>query len=161
MKNMSNMSNHSKMSHTSHSMTEPKEIMIMMIIMFIAGLLSSMNIWVDKISDIKFHLNDVYMSLLMCGWSLLFMGIVYININILIIGIIVTIIIIYCIRNQVFIDETQYIKGMIPHHSMAVLMSKQLLEKTNNNIDITNRIKNLAKNIITTQENEINFMKQN
>jgi hypothetical protein len=158
---MKNMSNHSKMSNTSHSMTEPKEIMLMMIIMFIAGLLSSMNIWVDKISDIKFHLNDVYMSLLMCGWSLLFMGIVYININILIIGIIVTIIIIYCIRNQVFIDETQYIKGMIPHHSMAVLMSKQLLEKTNNNIDITNRIKNLAKNIITTQENEINFMKQN
>ena len=46
-----------------HSMTEPKEIIIMMIIMFIAGLLSSMNVWVDKISDIRFHLNDVYMKL--------------------------------------------------------------------------------------------------
>ena len=164
MKNMSTISSHSKMSHTSHSMTEPKEIMLMMIIMFIAGLLSSMNIWVDKISDIKFHLNDVYMSLLMCGWSLLLMGIVYININILLIGIIMTIIIIYCIRNQVFIDETQYIKGMIPHHSMAVLMSKQLLEKTNNDIyndiHITNEIQNLAQHIINTQENEINFMKK-
>ena len=149
------MSNHSKMSHTSHSMTEPKEIMIMMVIMFIAGLLSSMNIWVDKISDCRFHLNDVYMSLLMCGWSLVFIGIFYININILIIGIIMTIIIIYCIRNQLFIDETQYVKGMIPHHSMAVLMSKQLLEKTQN----SNDIKKLAKHIINTQQNEIKFMK--
>ena len=155
MKNMSTMSNHSKMSHTSHSMTEPKEIMIMMVIMFIAGLLSSMNIWVDKISDCRFHLNDVYMSLLMCGWSLVFIGIFYININILIIGIIMTIIIIYCIRNQLFIDETQYVKGMIPHHSMAVLMSKQLLEKTQN----SNDIKKLAKHIINTQQNEIKFMK--
>ena len=155
------MSNHSKMSHTSHSMTEPKEIMIMMIIMFIVGLLSSMNIWVDKISDIKFHLNDVYMSLLMCGWSLLLMGIVYININILLIGIIMTIIIIYCIRNQLFIDEIEYVKGMIPHHSMAVLMSKQLLEKSYNNMPITKEIKKLAKHIINTQENEIKFMKNN
>ena len=155
MKNMSTMSNHSKMSHTSHSMTEPKEIMIMMVIMFIAGLLSSMNIWVDKISDCRFHLNDVYMSLLMCGWSLVFIGIFYININILIIGIIMTIIIIYCIRNQLFIDETQYVKGMIPHHSMAVLMSKQLLEKTQN----SNDIKKLAKHIINTHQNEIIFMK--
>ena len=169
MKNMSKMPH--SMSHSmSHSMTEPKEVIIMMIIMFSAGLLSSMNIWVDKLSDVKFHLNDVYMSLLMCGWSLLFMGIYYTNITLFIIGIIMTIMIIYCIRNQLFIDETQYIKGMIPHHSMAVLMSKQLLEKTNNSIDsidnidsnsihISNQIKNLATHIINTQDNEIRFMK--
>lgn len=152
MKNISNM---------SHSMTEPKELMIMMIIMFIAGLLSSMNIWVDKISDFKFHLNDVYMSLLMCSWSLLFMGIYYTNINLFLIGIIMTIMIIYCIRNQLFINETQYIKGMIPHHSMAVLMSKNLLEKkfNDNTIDISNQIKTLASHIINTQEHEIKLMK--
>ena len=108
----------------NHSMTEPKEIIIMMIIMFIAGLLSSMNVWVDKLSDIRFHLNDVYMSLLMCSWCLIFIGIYYIDLNILLIGIILTSLMIYCIRNQLFIDESQYIKGMIPHHSMAVLMSK-------------------------------------
>ena len=156
---MSTMSHHTN--NMSHSMTEAKEIIIMMIIMFIAGLLSSMNIWVDKLSDCRFHLNDVYMSLLMCGWSLLLMGIYYININILLIGIIMTIIIIYCIRNQLFINETQYVKGMIPHHSMAVLMSKQLLEKSYNNIPITKEIKKLAKHIINTQENEIKFMKNN
>ena len=153
-----------KMNTMSHSMTEPKEIMIMLLIMFIAGLLSTMNIWVDKISDMRFHLNDVYMALLMCGWSLVLMGIYYINTSILIIGIIITTIIIYCIRKQIFIDDTQYLKGMIPHHSMAVLMSKQLLEKSNNNYNNTetklmSKINKLASHIINTQEDEIKLMK--
>jgi hypothetical protein len=144
----------------SYSMTEPKELFIMMIIMFMSGLLSSMNIWVDRFSDIRFHLNDIYMALLMCGWCLVFTGIYYININILLIGIIITMIIIYCIRKQIFIDENQYIKGMVPHHSMAVLMSKQLLQKVyNNSINITSEMKELANNIIKTQDNEISYMK--
>ncbi len=151
----------SNMSNMSHSMTEPKEIIIMIIIMFISGLLSSMNIWVDKISDIYFHLNDVYMALLMCGWSLIIMGIYYIHGTIFTIGIIMTIIIIYCIRNQLFIDEKQYLKGMIPHHSMAVLMSKQLLDKSynDNNINIPKQVQKLVNHITNSQENEINLMK--
>ena len=36
---------------------------------------------------------------------------------------------------------------------MAILMSKKLLKKQNN-------IQNFLKNIITTQESEINFMKK-
>ena len=145
----------------NHSMTEPKEIIIMMIMMFISGLLSSMNNWVDKISDIQFHINDIYMSLLMCGWSLILMGIYYIHYKILIIGIIVTLIIMYCIRNQLFIDETQYLKGMIPHHSMAVLMSKKLIEKENktNTFNLIPLVKKFINNIIDTQNNEIKFMK--
>jgi len=144
----------------NHLMTEPKEIIIMMIIMFIAGLFSSMNVWVDKISDIRFHLNDVYMSLLMCSWSLIFMGIYYIDPNILLIGILFTGLMIYCIRNQLFIDESEYINGMIPHHSMAVLMSKELLKKAlNKDIYLSNDIKNLSKHIVDTQNYEIKFMK--
>jgi len=129
--------------------------------MFISGLLSSMNNWVDKISDIQFHINDIYMSLLMCGWSLILMGIYYIHYKILIIGIIVTLIIIYCIRTQLFIDETQYLKGMIPHHSMAVLMSKKLIEKENktNTFNLIPLVKKFINNIIDTQNNEIKFMK--
>ena len=153
-----------KMKNMNHSMTEPKEILIMMAIMFVAGLLSSMNIWVDKLSDMRFHLNDIYMSLLMCGWSLVFMGIYYMHMKILFIGIIFTGLIIYCIRTQLFITEEQYIKGMIPHHSMAVLMSNQLLKKVSNGvsnegISITNYIKVLSNNIINSQNNEIDIMK--
>jgi uncharacterized protein (DUF305 family) len=42
---------------------------------------------------------------------------------------------------------------MIPHHSMAILMSKRLAEKPNS-------IEPLLKQIIETQEKEINIMKQ-
>jgi len=143
-----------------HSMTEPKEILIMMVIMFIAGLLSSMNVWVYKLSDIRFHLNDVYMSLLMCSWCLIIIGIYYINPIILLVGIIFTFLIIYCIRNQIFINEEQYVNGMIPHHSMAVLMSKELLKKAySKDIYVSNYIKKLSNHIINTQNDEINIMK--
>lgn len=143
--------------------------LVMLIIMIFAGLLSSMNIWVDKLSDIKLHLNDAYMTFLMVGWMFVFMGIYYLNSSNFIIGLLLVITMLYCIRNQVFINENQYLNGMIPHHSMAVLMSRKLLEKYNRKNDGKNNvngnsslhpeIKQLAMNIISSQQNEINLMK--
>ena len=126
--------------------------LVMFFIMIIAGTLSTMNVWVDKISDIRFSLNDVYMILLMTGWMFFFMGIIYKHLYSFIFGFILVITNIYFIRTQCFVNEEQYKLGMIPHHSMAILMSKKLLKKPNN-------IQNFLKNIITTQESEINFMK--
>lgn len=143
--------------------------LVMLIIMIFAGLLSSMNIWVDKLSDIKLHLNDAYMTFLMVGWMFVFMGIYYLNSSNFIIGLLLVITMLYCIRNQVFINENQYLNGMIPHHSMAVLMSRKLLEKYNRKNDGKNNvngnsslhpeIKQLVMNIISSQQNEINLMK--
>lgn len=121
--------------------------------MILAGLLSTMNVWVDKYDDIRFSMNDIYMTLLMTGWMFLFMGIFYKELIVFIIGITLVIINIWCIRSQFLITENQYKLGMIPHHSMAIHMSKKLLEKKNN-------IKPFLKNIINTQENEILFMKK-
>jgi len=126
---------------------------IMFFIMIISGLLSTMNIWVDKLDDIRFSINDAYMILLMSGWMFLFMGMIYHEINIFFIGLLLVIVNIWCIRNQFLITETQYKLGMIPHHSMAIHMSKKLLEK-NNNISL------FLENIIKTQENEITILKQ-
>lgn len=125
---------------------------VMFFIMIISGLLSTMNIWVDKYDDIRFSLNDIYMTFLMTGWMFLFMGIVYKEINIFIFGLFMVIANIVCIRTQFFITENQYKQGMITHHSMAIHMSKKLLEKQNN-------IQSFLENIITTQESEISFMK--
>ena len=122
--------------------------------MILSGLLSTMNIWVNKIDDVRFSINDAYMALLMTGWMFLFMGLIYQEISVLIIGLSLIVINIWCIRNQFLITETQYKLGMIPHHSMAVHMSKQLLKKDN-------KISPLLKNIIKTQENEINIFKYN
>jgi uncharacterized protein (DUF305 family) len=44
---------------------------------------------------------------------------------------------------------------MIEHHSMALLTSEEILQKTQ-----SVRVKKLAENIISTQEKEINYMKQ-
>jgi hypothetical protein len=120
--------------------------------MVLSGLLSTMNVWVDKIDDIRFSINDAYMTLLMTGWMFLFMGLIYQEINGFFIGLSFIILNIWCIRNQFLITEKQYKLGMIPHHSMAVHMSKKLLEKENN-------ISPFVKNIINTQEDEILILK--
>ena len=125
---------------------------IMFFIMILSGPLSTMNVWVDKLDDVRFSLNDVYMTLLMTGWMLLFMGLFYKEINVIFIGLSLVIINIWCIRTQFLITETQYKLGMIPHHSMAVHMSKKLLEKENS-------IAQFTQNIIKTQEKEISILK--
>jgi hypothetical protein len=126
---------------------------IMFFIMVLSGLLSTMNVWVDKMDDIRFSINDVYMTLLMTGWMFLFMGLVYQEINVFFIGLLLIICNVWCIRKQFLVTEAQYKLGMIPHHSMAVHMSKKLLEKENN-------ISSFVKNIIKTQENEISILKK-
>ena len=54
---------------------------------------------------------------------------------------------------QVAVEDADYLEDMIPHHSMAILMSKRLAEKPNT-------IEPLLKEIIETQEKEIHIMKQ-
>lgn len=135
--------NHNSMNHYS----------VMFFIMILSGLLSTMNMWVDKYDDIRFSINDVYMILLMTGWMFLFMGFFYKEIKVLMIGLLLVMINIWCIRSQLFVTENQYKLGMIPHHSMAIHMSKKLLDKKNN-------IQSFLKNIINTQEEEIAFMKK-
>jgi len=126
---------------------------IMFFIMVLSGILSTMNIWVNKLDDIRFSINDAYMTLLMTGWMFLFMGLIYKEIVVFFIGLSLIIFNIWCIRNQFLITEGQYKLGMIPHHSMAVHMSKKLLEKKNN-------ISTFVKNIIKTQEDEILILKK-
>lgn len=125
---------------------------VMFIIMILSGVLSTMNIWVDKIDDIRISLNDIYMILLMTSWMFFFMGIYYYDLYILFVGSVGILVFLYCIRNQVGINTNQYLVGMIPHHSMAILMSKRLLEKGTSE-------KKLVQNIIEAQQKEIEYMK--
>ena len=134
-----------KNSNTNH-------YVVMFFIMVFSGMLSTMNVWVDKVEDIRFSINDAYMTLLMTGWMFLFMGLIYQEISVFFIGLLLIAFNIWCIRTQFLVTETQYKLGMIPHHSMAVHMSKKLLEKENN-------ISQFVKNIIKTQEDEIVTLK--
>ena len=125
----------------------------MFFIMIVSGALSTMNVWVDKIDDIRFSLNDVYMILLMTGWMFLFMGIYYRDRTIGVFGGVLVLLNIVAIRTQFLISTEQYVRGMIPHHSMAVHMSKRLLTAGT-------PLQTFVSNIVRTQEDEIRFMKQ-
>ena len=61
----------------------------------------------------------------------------------------------YLYRNQMYITDKEYLNEMIEHHSMALLTSDEILEKTQ-----SERVRNLAQNIASTQEAEIKYMKQ-
>jgi hypothetical protein len=136
------------MNHTGYN-----HYIVMFVIMIISGLLSTMNVWADKLEDIRFSINDAYMILLMTGWMFLFMGLYYQEPVILVIGALLVIANIWCIRTQFMVTPDQYVLGMIPHHSMAILMSKRLIQS------YPSSMKNFATDIIRTQEREIDFMK--
>lgn len=125
---------------------------VMFWIMVLSGILSSMNVWVDKYQDIRIGLNDVYMALLMTGWMFFFMGFYYQDSGVGLSGLSLVLFMVWCIRKQLFIDMYQYNLGMIPHHSMAVYMSKKLLETKPSN-------EQYLLNIIHNQEKEIDYMK--
>lgn len=118
----------------------------MAIIMIISGIFSTMNMWAYSFSHIRFSLNDAYMILLMTGWMLFFMGIYYQSLKYTGIGFVMVVLSIFAIRNQWFITYDEYIKGMIPHHSMALTMSKPHLQHP------------FAQNIFFTQLAEIDEM---
>lgn len=61
----------------------------------------------------------------------------------------------YLYRNQLYINDKDYLDEMIEHHSMALLTSDQILEKTQ-----SDRVRKLAENIVSTQKAEIKYMKQ-
>ena len=60
----------------------------------------------------------------------------------------------YLYRNQVGVDERNYLNEMIEHHSMAILTSEKILEKSSNY-----KVRRLATQIVSLQNQEINEMK--
>ncbi|MDN6161249.1 MAG: DUF305 domain-containing protein [Atopostipes sp.] len=59
----------------------------------------------------------------------------------------------FLMRNQTTIDDVDYMQGMIPHHSIAILTSERA------NIEDP-RVRELADDIIEAQEEEITEMKE-
>jgi len=134
-------------------MNHEMSIKALIIIAFIAGYLSSMNIWTVSPDHVRSHWNDNYMILLMTGWTLLFSFILWSDSLNTILSIVFIIVIVYAIRVQAFVNDTHYLNGMIPHHSMAILMSEKILERTKNP-----RVRSLAQHIIESQYEEIDLM---
>jgi len=117
-------------------------------------------IMVNKYIYITNNIGKVYMSIIMALF-MIFIEIIMHDQSYQIfslywyIGLLICIsIFIYLYRNQIAINDKQYLEGMIEHHSMALLTSEEILKKTDD-YDIAK----LAKNIIQTQSDELNTMK--
>ena len=118
-------------------------------------------IMTNNYSNITFSMGKFYISLIMA----LLMGLVEVIMLDMHSGLIsiqyylglgfALIIFLYVYRNQMYIDDKEYLKEMIEHHSMALLTSEEILQKTR-----SERVKKLAETIISTQEEEIKYMQQ-
>ena len=116
---------------------------------------------VAEFSHIHNSLTRFYMTTLMIASMaismLFFMWKMYpnkkINLGIIVFSVISFCGTLYLLRTQTFVDDVQYMKAMIPHHSSAIM--------TSSNVEFKDpEVKKLAQDIIDAQEREIKQMNE-
>ena len=119
-----------------------------------------MYMMVDSYANVYPNLNQLYMAGMMTApmlvIELLLMGSMYtnkiLNTVIIVFNLAICILLIIFIRKQTAINDTEFLKSMIPHHAAAILMCKKASLQDPS-------IKELCNNIISSQQSEIDFMK--
>jgi uncharacterized protein (DUF305 family) len=137
-----------------------KRLAIMLFISFLI-MYAAMYLNVFAVDHIYLSMTRLYMTLLMvCPMAIVMvvmMKSMYKNsgLNRLIVtfSVVVFVLALLGLRKQTFIADSQYMRGMISHHSSAILTS------SNANI-IDPRVRKLADGIIASQQKEIEEMKQ-
>ena len=139
-----------------------KRQIIMFIIMVIIGMLfNPMNILAYRFSDLYISQTLFYGGLLMASnmmWAheiVHYLSMGHFNMLVFSVGIILSISVsILLLRQQLLVDDKQWLRRMISHHSTALTTSHKIYNRTNNP-----KLKKLSKEIIDTQEREIQLMK--
>ncbi|MEO6357326.1 MAG: DUF305 domain-containing protein [Ferruginibacter sp.] len=151
---MENKENMQKMQGMSY-----KKFSLMMLISFII-MYGVMFLNVDEANHVYISTTRTYMALLMVSpmaiVMMLMMGKMYphkkLNTGIMLGAVVLFALVLTGLRTQTPISDVQYMKAMIPHHSSAILVSK------NANLKDPEVIK-LSEGIIASQEKEIAEMK--
>jgi hypothetical protein len=120
-----------------------------------------MYMMVDAFTDVYPNINQLYMAAMMTApmvvIELLFMRAMFSNrrANVIIIAAAALTLIasITLLRRQAGVSDTEFLRSMIPHHSAAVLMCERAPLKDA-------EIKELCRGIISSQQGEIDWMKQ-
>lgn len=136
--------------------------LIMFIVMLIIGMLfNPMNVLAYRFTDLYMSHTLFYGGLLMASnmmWAheiVHYLSMRHFNILFFFFGIALsTFVSILLLRQQLFVDDKQWLRRMIPHHSTALTTTHNIYNRTNNP-----KIKDLAIKIIDTQEEEIRIMK--
>jgi uncharacterized protein (DUF305 family) len=152
--------NHEAHKHGTSSDNKMYKKLAVMILLSFAAMYILMYAMVDKLSNVIPNVNQLYMAALMTMPMLILelaiMGSMYMKkkLNVLLIatGVAGLFIFFFCIHKQAFVNDKQFLKSMIPHHAAAVLMVEEANIKDP-------EIKDLANNIITSQQKEIEQMK--
>jgi len=133
----------------------------MFIVMVIIGMIfNPMNILAYRFTDLYISQTLFYGGLLMASnmiWAheiIHYLSMGHFNMLVFSVGIILSIGVSILLRQQLFVDDKQWLRRMISHHSTALTTSHKIYNKTSNP-----KLKKLAKEIIDTQENEIQLMK--
>ncbi len=134
---------------------------ILMLILSFFIMYAVMYLNVDQLDHIYLNITRLYMTLLMVSlMALLMLGIMKmmyknkkLNTIIVLSSIAVFTLALIGVRTQTPIGDVQYMKGMIPHHSIAIMTSKHAHLKDP-------EVKKLAQSIIDAQEKEIAEMKR-
>lgn len=129
--------------------------------MIIVGMLfNPMNMLAYRFNDLYISLTLFYGGLLMASnmiWSheiVHYFSMGHFNSKIFIIGIILSGICVLLLRNQLLVNDKEWLKRMISHHSTALTTSNKINKNTKNE-----KIRKLSNDIIKVQEDEITLMK--
>lgn len=141
-----------------------KHHLIQFVIMFLIGLtLNPMNILAYRTSDLYLSRTLVYGALFMASnmiWAheviivLSFYKHNIFDLKVIVVGLLMSVITGLLLRSQLGVSDSAWLRRMIPHHSTALTTSTEILKKTTNP-----KIRELASEIIDTQEREIALMK--
>ncbi len=165
---MESMKNQHGMQHTqkseennpNHCLAMYKRFALMAVAMFVA-MYFIMYAMIDGLQNLIPNINNLYMTLLMVSAMLIIeiwiMKGMYqnkkINWAIITVSLAIGIFSWFGIREQLFVGDKEFVKGMIPHHAAAVLMSEKAKLTDPELIE-------LQKNILETQAKEIELMKR-
>ena len=165
---MESMKNQHGMQHTqkseennpNHSLAMYKRFAVMAVAMFVA-MYFIMYAMIDGLNNLIPNINNLYMTLLMVSAMLVIelwiMKGMYqnkkINRVIITFSLAIGVFSWFGIREQINVGDKQFVKGMIPHHAAAVLMSEKAKLTDPELIE-------LQKNILETQAKEIELMKR-
>jgi len=141
-----------------------KRHFIMFVVMVIVGMLfNPMNILAYRFRDLYISLTLFYGGLLMASnmiWAheiVHYLSMGHFNLFVFIVGIILSVCVTILLRKQLFVDDKQWLKRMISHHSTALTTTDKLL-RNENNFKNNPPLFRLAKEIALGQKREILLM---
>ena len=147
----------------SHASVSVRHDAVMFAVMVVIGMgFNPMNMLAYRMDHLMVSQTLFYSGLIMASnmvWgheivALLAHG--HMNRRKFLVGVGLTAVFVWVARSQFGVDEREWMRRMIPHHSTALTTSQMILQRD----DISDDVRRLAHDIVKTQEDEIALMQK-